>query len=171
MKPRRRTDRGTAMVEFALVAPFLVAMFLGVVTFGYTLYTYNRLEDAVRGAARAVTNGNQIYDVFSGKDPALSCGGATTCHVEIKKESSQLAARAANYVVYGAPEFADGLQPVVENLTTDNVAVFVDVRNNRPQNIWVAITNYPLQTPFGSVTLTNKPAAVFPYTGNYAIAP
>ena len=47
-----RSTRGNAMVEFALAATLLVPVFVAVFQFGYGMYTYNELVEAVRAGVR-----------------------------------------------------------------------------------------------------------------------
>ncbi len=164
MRVREVTRRGSVAVEFALVLPLLVGLFLGVIFFGYDFYTYNRLEEVVRAGARFASN--QEYNVLEGHDPILMCGsGARECNVPLTRDASQLAHRTQDFVVYGDP--AGGTELLVEGLTADKVSVSVDIKNNRPVRTLVAITGYPMRTPAGTITLTGKPAAVFPWVGNY----
>lgn len=167
---RARSRAGSGMVEFALVMPVMVGLLLGVMAYGYDFYIYARLEDAVRGAARYATSANQKYDAYAGLDPDLSCGAATTCMVQLDSETSLLARRTANFAVFGTPNPSGDETPLVPGLTTANIVVSVEVLNNRPKNIWVAVNGFRLLTPTGSIYLENKPAAVFPWFGNYTLA-
>ncbi len=55
----RREQRGTAVVEFALVAPILFLLVFGILDFGRALNYYNQLTQlAGQGARAAVVNGN-----------------------------------------------------------------------------------------------------------------
>ena len=60
--PRKRTrrlgDSGQAIVEFALVAPILLLLVLGIVDFGRAFYTYHVLIDAAREGARVAVVAN-----------------------------------------------------------------------------------------------------------------
>ena len=170
-RKRASLRAGSAMVEFALVTPLIVGLLLGVMAYGYDFYTYARLEDAVRGAARYATGASQTYDVNAGHDPDLSCGAATTCMVQLDSSTSLLARRTANFAVYGTPNPGGDAAPLIPGLTTANIVVSVEVLNNRPKNIWVAVNGFRLMTPTGSINLANKPAAVFPWFGNYTLAP
>ena len=148
------------MVEFAITAPIMVALFLGVVSFGYGFYTYNRLQEAVRTGARFASM--QDYDVLNLHETELSCAnGKSACNVKLDPATSALAQATIHYVVYGDP--TSGTQPVIDGLTEANVSVSVDVKANRPVNTWVTINNYHLATPFGAITLNGKPSAVFCY--------
>lgn len=48
---KRRIVHGQSLVEMALVLPFLVTVFLGIVDCGYYVYTYSELENATRRAS------------------------------------------------------------------------------------------------------------------------
>ncbi len=47
-----RSERGAAMVEFALIAPVLFVLIFGIVDFGRALFLLNNLTAAVREGAR-----------------------------------------------------------------------------------------------------------------------
>jgi Flp pilus assembly protein TadG len=48
----RRSERGAALVEFAIVLPVLLLLVFGIIDLGRLLYTYNNLTSAVREGAR-----------------------------------------------------------------------------------------------------------------------
>jgi Flp pilus assembly protein TadG len=52
-RPRRRRERAVTMVEFALVAPFLFIVLLGLIVCGIVATNYVQLSNAVRDGARA----------------------------------------------------------------------------------------------------------------------
>lgn len=45
-------ERGASLVEFALIAPFLLLLLLGIVEFGYLFGQYNEVRHAAREGAR-----------------------------------------------------------------------------------------------------------------------
>lgn len=47
-----RDERGTTILEFALIAPALIVMLMGALDFGHTLYMQGVLQGAVQKAAR-----------------------------------------------------------------------------------------------------------------------
>ena len=47
-----RTEKGQAMVEFALVLPFLLALLCGIIDFGWLYYNQITLNNAAREGAR-----------------------------------------------------------------------------------------------------------------------
>ena len=68
MSIRRRiaADQGQTAVEFALVAPFIVALLLAVIQFGVAFHNYVTITDAARaGARRAIVarfSGDSVDD-------------------------------------------------------------------------------------------------------------
>lgn len=49
---RRSSEKGAALVEMALVAPFLLTLLLGMVEFGWLFGQYNAVKHATREGAR-----------------------------------------------------------------------------------------------------------------------
>ncbi|MDP3816039.1 TadE/TadG family type IV pilus assembly protein [Pseudomonas sp.] len=102
---RTQTQRGVAMVEFAIVLPLLLLMLLAVGEFGRMLYQYNSLLQASRDASRFV---------------AGKAWNATLGQIEL---SGDLQTQTKNVAVYGVPSNQAGFPPVVSGLTTADVAV------------------------------------------------
>ena len=50
--PRRRSERGAAAVEFALVLPILLTIVFGIVQYGWYFYSVQAGSDVARDAAR-----------------------------------------------------------------------------------------------------------------------
>jgi Flp pilus assembly protein TadG len=67
---RRRTERGAALAEFALVVPFLVLVVMGTIDFGRSYTFQNRLINAAReGAAFARYYPAQVSNSGACADP------------------------------------------------------------------------------------------------------
>ena len=160
----RSSRRGSVIVEFTLILPVLVSVFLGVVFFGQDLFLYNELEERVRAASRFASI--QDYDSLNSLDPPLSCA---SCMVVLNPTQSQFARRVRDFLVYGTPSSDGSQQPLTDGLTGANVKVSLQVVNNFPVGVQVGIVNYPLVTPTGSLTLTDKPQTQFPYFGRVAV--
>lgn len=60
-----RGDRGQTAVEFALVAPVIIVLLLGIVQIGIAFHNYITLTDAARAGARQA-----VVDRFSGESIA-----------------------------------------------------------------------------------------------------
>jgi Flp pilus assembly protein TadG len=134
---------GNAIVEFALVLPLLVSLFLGTWQFGYAYYMYGELEQAVRAGARYASL--RAYDAAN----------ATDFQNAVK-----------NVVLYGQP--TAGTTTVVPGLAASNVSVNLTFSGAFPSAVAVSISNYKLPGVFGNITLPDKPAVQFPFLGNYA---
>lgn len=52
-----RDERGSPAVEFALIAPVLILLLLGIVQFGFAFYTYNEMMNGAREGARRLAVG------------------------------------------------------------------------------------------------------------------
>jgi Flp pilus assembly protein TadG len=76
-----RSERGTAVVEFALIAPLLFLIVFGIIEFGRMLNAYNQLTQLAGQGARAASvsrnpDGTAIAAASGTVDDA-DCGGAT----------------------------------------------------------------------------------------------
>lgn len=138
--------RGNALIEFALSFALLFPLFTGAFQFGYAYHVYNKLEIAMRGAARYASL--RTYD------------SATAT------PSAGYALAVANSAVYGDP--AGGSVPVAPGLTTSNVQITVILDKGVPRNVRVALTGYRLDALFATINLNGKPGVSFPYCGNFA---
>lgn len=121
-----RSERGTQLVELALVLPILLLFFAATAEFGRYFYTYSTLAKATRAGARylATTPVNAI-----GAQGGFNKTGEDT--------------KVKNLVVYGDPNAAAGSKPVVTGLTVDNVEL---TRAGKvasvPDTVTVKIVNY-----------------------------
>ena len=106
-------------IEFALVLPLLVSLFLGTWQFGYAYYLYGELEQAVRDGGRYAS-----LISYDAADPS----------------SYQSAVK--NAVVYGNP--AGGTQPIVPGLLPSNVTVTMSFAGAIPTAVTVSISGYRL---------------------------
>lgn len=139
--------RGSAMVEFALSATLLTSVFLGVFQFGYSLYQYNELVNAVRAGAR-----------FASLQKISNSGNGVV--------GTDYADAVRNMVVFGTPN--GGGAPVVPGLTTGNVQVQVGFDTRFvPRSVTVRITSYQINAVVRTFTITNKPALTMPFFGQY----
>lgn len=56
LRPERKQQRGSTLVEFAIGATIFLTLMFGVVEFGRCLWTHNALSDAARRGARYAIN-------------------------------------------------------------------------------------------------------------------
>ena len=140
MNSLRKSERGNAVLEFALGWSILWMMFSGVYQVGYAYYVYNVLMTSVSDAAQL---GAKLgYDTA---DPS-------TYQTKLK-----------NMVVYG--DTTAGTTPIVPGLTTGNVNVTMNPTNGTPQDLTITISSYTINGFFTSYTLNNKPRATMLYFG------
>ncbi|MBA3442699.1 MAG: pilus assembly protein [Pyrinomonadaceae bacterium] len=124
-------ERGTQMIELAIVLPLLFLLIAGVAEFGRYFYSYTTLAKATRAGARYVTR--HAYN--------------STTQTEAKR-----------FVVYGkttAPGPSD--KPILKNLTINNVQItpIGGSSTTQPDQVKVSIINYSQDFGFGSVTKIN----------------
>ncbi len=121
-----RCERGTQLVELALVLPILMLFFAATAEFGRYFYTYSTLAKATRAGARylATTPVNAV--------------GAQGGYNKTGED-----AKVKNLVVYGDPNAASGSTPVVPGLTADNVELARAGKTaSVPETVTVRIVNY-----------------------------
>lgn len=102
-------ERGSALVEFALICILFFTMILGIIDFSRALYAYSFVSNAAREATRfAVVNGSTCgNDVAPGSCTApVSCSSGT-CSTCTSGCTSASASDIQNYVVMLAPPGID----------------------------------------------------------------
>jgi Flp pilus assembly protein TadG len=62
-----RSERGTTIVEFAIVAPLVLLLVFGVIDFSRLFYTRLTMQHAVREAVRFAVTGNVTQDPNTGQ--------------------------------------------------------------------------------------------------------
>jgi len=137
-----RSERGAALVEFALVVPILMMMMCATIDFGLTVYTLNNLTAAVREGGR--------YAAVIDQAGWAANSGATA--------RGAVSDRVYNYIV--------GMN---NGLTATQTKALISVTNPDPttQIITVQITAYPykpvtpLSTMLGLKTIYLNRKAIF----------
>jgi Flp pilus assembly protein TadG len=141
---RKNSERGNALLEFAVGWTVLWFVFAGVYQFGYAFYVYNVLLTAVANAAEL---GSKItYDT------------STPATFQTKLQ---------NMVVYG--DETTGVKPIVPGLTTSNVTVTAKP-TDFPTDITVTVTGYTIDAFFTKFALNNKPRATVAFYGQVSCA-
>jgi len=143
----RSDERGATLWEFGMGFWILVLFFTGTYQFGYGIYTYNALENAVRAGAE--------YAAMQAYDSSTST------------PSSAFLTQVRNVVVYGDPD-GTNTTPVVPGLTASQVVLTVTFASRVPTTMSVKINGYSINAIFGSFTMNNKPEVTMPYMGRYA---
>jgi Flp pilus assembly protein TadG len=93
--PRRRDDRGAAGVEFVLVAPLLMVLVFGIISYGYMLSFRQALSQGATEGARAAavsaypTPAQKVTDAVSGLNDALASYGVR-CNLPVGATSGTM---------------------------------------------------------------------------------
>lgn len=138
---RRPAERGVALVEFALLLPFLLILTFTTTEFGRAMYEYQGVTKSVRAAARY-----------------LSTQNPNTHQTE-----------ASNLIVYGS--IAGGTTPLVRNLSATNVVAPVWAQQGTTpliNTVTVGVTGYQFRSifttvfglPFGTITYSDITATM-----------
>jgi Flp pilus assembly protein TadG len=147
IEPRSAGRSGSVMVEFAIGASLLAAVFAGTFQFGYTFYVYNNLQTAVNNGARYAAL--RTYEQTSSTP--------SSCFVTAVEDM----------VAYADPTGAS-TTAVVSGLKPANVNLTVTFKNGVPSQVQVSISGFSINSVFSNVTLSNKPLATYPFLGRYA---
>jgi len=85
--PGRRSRSGAAIIEFALLAPVLFMLILGMIEFGRVLMVAQLLTDAAReGGRQAVLAGSNTDKVTSTVDTFLTNAGVNGAHTAVSPD-------------------------------------------------------------------------------------
>jgi Flp pilus assembly protein TadG len=137
---KNKSERGNALLEFALGWSILWVLFAGIYQFGYSFYVYNSVLTSV---ANAVELGSKMtYDTAN---------------------TSQFSTALQNMVVYG--NTTAGTSPIVPGLSTSNVTVNVNPQGTLPTDITITINNFTIDAVFARFTFNGKPRATAVYMG------
>lgn len=133
---RRKSQMGSALIEFAASLILLSAVFAGVFQIGYAFFTYGTLVNAVRAGARY----SSLQQRSAVADP-------------------NIAKAVRNLVVYGDPAPAEGARPLVQGLTAGNVEIV-----NGPDSSTVSLRGFEVDALFAKLKLDGRPTVTFPVT-------
>lgn len=115
-----KSERGTQVIEFAIVFPTLILLFAGTTELGRLFYTYTSLAKATRAGARYLSTVQSISSSTAAGKNVVLCGDPSGCG-------------------------GSGQPPVIlPNFDANNIVVSTTTINN-VRYITVSITNYPYQ--------------------------
>ncbi|PLS06927.1 TadE/TadG family type IV pilus assembly protein [Neobacillus cucumis] len=78
-----KSEKGQALVEFALILPLLIILLFGIIDFSRILHAYLTIDHAGREAAREASIGNGVSDVKSTAVTNAASIGLTNGQVEV----------------------------------------------------------------------------------------
>lgn len=137
---KNKSERGNALLEFALGFSLLWTLFAGIYQFGYSFYVYNTVLTSVGNAAEL--GSKMTYDTAN---------------------PSTFTTALQNMVVYG--NTTAGTRSIVPGLSTSNVTVGVNPQGNMPTDITITINNFTINALFANFTFNGKPRATTVYMG------
>lgn len=74
-----KNERGTQLIEFAIVFPTLILLFAGTTELGRLFYTYTSLAKATRAGARYLSNVQNVGTSTSAAQNVVLCGNPGGC--------------------------------------------------------------------------------------------
>ena len=74
-----RCQRGTQMIEFAIILPVLILLFAGTTELGRLFYTYTSLAKATRSGARYASTLLNVSSSTTAINNVVLCGNAAGC--------------------------------------------------------------------------------------------
>ena len=74
-----KNERGTQVIEFAIVFPTLILLFAGTTELGRLFYTYTSLAKATRAGARYLSNVQNITNSTAAAKNVVLCGNPGGC--------------------------------------------------------------------------------------------
>lgn len=118
-----REDRGAALVEFAMIAPVLLMLILGMFELGYNYYMQAQLQGAVQKAARDSTVQSASSDTSSIDERVTSA-----VHAIVPRATVSFSRRA--YSNFGDVDRAEDYTDVDENGACNDGEPFEDANSN-----------------------------------------
>lgn len=121
---RLRSDRqGVTVIEFALLAPTLMIMLMGLLDLAYNMYTAQMLQGAIQTAARRST-------IEGASDRRDAIDGIVTTAVHTVSPSATLTFSRKAYANFGTVGRPEDFDDVNNDGTCDNGEAFEDVNGN-----------------------------------------
>ena len=114
-----RCERGTQMIEFALVFPVLVLLFGGTIELGRLFYQYTTLAKGTRAAARYLSTQPNVTTSTTAAKNIVLCGNAAGCG-GTGQPAVSLPNMDANKIVVTPPTTGVGVHYVTVEITNYN---------------------------------------------------
>jgi hypothetical protein len=131
---RGGAERGASLVEFALLAPFLILLLLGVIEFGYLFGEFNDVRHGAREAARAAAV--NMGDNSAIRDHACDAMDLTTnVSVGLTDSPTGSFGETASVLVTASPGSLSGLG-LIEIFLPDDLESTVEFRLEQDSSSW-----------------------------------
>lgn len=131
---RRDSDKGASLVEFALIAPFLILLLLGIIEFGYLFGEFNDVRHGAREGARiaAVNAGD---NTFLHTETCNKMDLTTNVTVKFTDGSTGSIGDAGTVEVRATPGSLSGLG-LIEIFLPNTLTSTVEFRLEQPSDLW-----------------------------------
>lgn len=130
----KSSERGQAVVEFALVMPFLLLFIFGIAYMGFLFSDYLTLSNLARSSAReASITAQQVYG--NGKDT----GSIQQSYNTVQKKYAKLAAETQHMYEVSSADYK--IRPVMENGQVHDVRVTIHATIKEDNSAIRAIKN------------------------------
>jgi len=139
---KKRSRRGSGLIEFAMGFSVLAVLFVGMVQLAYSMIVLGQLSSAVRTGARYAAT------------------------VEFDEPAHSFVDKIRNVVAYGTPKPAADAEAVAPGLRPEHVTVtWTRDAAGVPDSITVALKGYRAPGLSGERELTGRPRMTAPRTG------
>lgn len=130
----RKGDAGASLVEFALIAPFLILLLLGIIEFGYFFGEYNDVRHGAREGARlaAVNAGD---NTFLHDETCQKMDLTTNVTVKFTDGAAGAIGDTGSVEVVANPGSLSGLG-LIELFLPNTLTSTVEFRLEQPSDLW-----------------------------------
>jgi Flp pilus assembly protein TadG len=138
VKSKRATsrggERGASLVEFALIAPFLLLLLMGIIEFGYLFGEFNDVRHGAREGARvAAVNAGDNGFLHTTTCDAMDL--TTNITVQFTAPASGAIGDVGTVTVQATPGSLSGLN-LIEFFLPDTLTSTVEFRLEQPSDVW-----------------------------------
>lgn len=131
---RKARERGASLVEFALIAPFLILLLLGIIEFGYLFGEFNDVRHGAREGARvaAVNAGDNTF-LHTATCDAMDL--TTNISVQFTDGATGVIGDVGSVTVAATPGSLSGLG-LIEIFLPNTLSSTVEFRLEQPSGDW-----------------------------------
>ncbi len=131
---RRAGDRGASLVEFALLAPFLILLLFGIIEFGWLLGEFNDVRHGAREGARvAAVNAGDNSFLHATTCDAMDL--TTNISVRFTDGATGSIGDVGTVTVQATPDSLSGLG-LIELFLPNTLSTTVEFRLEQPSALW-----------------------------------